>query len=72
MLKFAFYALAACLFLAPILAWAYLTALACAYNTGSTSCGVQLSSFVHPEFLVIVVIPWLLAAGCLYLGRKRR
>ena len=58
--------LAACLFAAPVAAWAYLVALGCAYGTNSSGCGVQLANFLDTEFLIIAALPWLLGAFCLF------
>ena len=72
MLRILLYAAAVCLFAGPIAAWVYLVALGCAYQTGSSDCGFQLSDFWDSEFVVIAAVPWLLAGLCLFFGLKRR
>lgn len=72
MLKIVFYGLAACLLTGPILAWAYLFALACGYRIGSGGCGFQRADFWDVEFLSFAVLPWMLGVFCLFMGLKRR
>ena len=72
MLKILLYVLAACLLAAPVAAWAYLVALGCAHQTGSSGRGVELANFWDAEFLMVAVLPWLLGVVCLIMGLKRR
>ncbi len=65
-MKFLLYLLAAVAFIAPVLFWAYIAAMACAFvtNSNNSTCGVELSDFWDEEFPQIAIVPW--AFGMLF------
>lgn len=64
--------IAAVIFLAPVVVWAYLVSLGCAYNTSATSCGVQFYDYLDIEFLALAAVPWLIAGTCLVIALRMR
>ena len=61
-MKIALAILAVLVFAAPIVVWAGLSSAMCGHAARS-SCGLDVSDFIDDEFLMIAVLPWLLAAA---------
>lgn len=57
-------------FISPLLVWAWLVSLACAYSTSNAPCGVGLADYWDREFLLIAALPWLIGAICLIVRSK--
>lgn len=56
-MKVFLYIIAGFLLIGPLLAWTYLIALGCAYNTGSSSCDIELRDYLDTEFLLLAALP---------------
>ena len=71
-MKILLYLLAAIAFIGPILFWAYLSAMACAFVTNSNNgaCGVELSDFWDEEFLEVALVPWIIGVLFAVLGYR--
>ena len=64
------YVLAAIALVGPILLWAYMVAMACAFVTNASGCGVDLSDFWDDEFLWIAVLPWAIGGAMILAARR--
>lgn len=71
-MKIFLYIIAVILLICPLLAWTYLIALGCAYNTGSSSCDIVLHDYLDTEFLLLAALPWALGLICLYIAIRKR
>lgn len=71
-MKVFLYIIAGFLLIGPLLAWTYLIALGCAYNTGSSSCDIELRDYLDTEFLLLAALPWVLGLICLYAAIRKR
>jgi len=69
-LKTTLYVVAFIAFIIPIVFWVYLMAMACAFVTNSSGCGVSLTGFFDLEFLGIALFPWLVSLSCFVGARK--
>ena len=69
-MRWILYLLAAIAFLGPVLFWIYLSAMACAFVTNSSGCGVDLSDFWDEEFAMIAAVPWALAAVLVWIAQR--
>ena len=70
MMRFFLYVLAGLAFAGPVLFWAYVSAMACAFVTSSTGCSVTISDFWDSEFLAIAALPWMLCVVCILIARR--
>lgn len=64
--------LAAVALIGPIIFWAYVAAMACAFltNSNNSACGVDLSDFLDAEFLEMAVVPWGFAVVCILVANR--
>ncbi len=65
------YGIAALFGLAPILIWAYLAQLGCAYGNGA-NCTVSASDYLSAEFLTLAIVPWAISLICLIIARRNQ
>jgi hypothetical protein len=70
-MKVFLYICAGILLIGPLLAWTWISAMACAF-VNSSSCGVDIGDFINPEFLTLYALPFLLGIVCFYFARKRK
>lgn len=71
MLRILLYILSFIFLLGPVILWALLSAMSCAYVTSGQPCGVRWSSFLDVEFFTLSFVPWLIGALCLYFAMRK-
>lgn len=71
MLRILLYILSFIFLLGPVVLWALLSAMGCAYVTSGQPCGVRLDSFLDMEFFTLSFVPWLIGALCLYFAIRK-
>lgn len=71
MLRIFLYLLSFIFLLGPVVLWALLSAMGCAYVTSGQPCGVRWDSFLDMEFFTLSFVPWLIGALCLYFAMRK-
>jgi hypothetical protein len=64
--------LAIILLIAPIIFWAFVSSLACAFSSVPSGCDVTIDDYLDFEFLTYAIIPWGLSLICFYKAYKRK
>jgi hypothetical protein len=67
--KIFLYICAGIFLIAPLIAWTWMSAMACAF-VNSSNCGVDIGVFINSEFLTLYALPFLLGIVCVYFARK--
>lgn len=70
-MKIFLYICAGIFLIGPLLGWAWISAMACAF-VNSSSCGIDIGDFINEEFLTLYALPFLLGIICFYFARKRK
>ena len=65
------YGIAAFFSLTPLIIWAYLILLGCAYAHGG-NCSISVSDYLDAEFLTLAILPWSISLICLAIARRNR
>tara|TARA_R110002050_G_scaffold55954_8_gene125960 strand:- start:10520 stop:10735 length:216 start_codon:yes stop_codon:yes gene_type:complete len=69
-MKIFLYIVAAITFIGPVIGWAYIVGLACAYKLNSPDCGVRPGDYWDTDFLTLAAIPWLICIVSLVLRSR--
>ncbi|WP_120631398.1 hypothetical protein [Ruegeria sp. EL01] len=64
MLRAFLYLLGGIFLLGPIIIWALMSSMSCAYVTAAQTCSIRWSSFLNPEFYTLSAVPWLIGVVC--------
>ncbi|MCY0148799.1 hypothetical protein OEG84_14100 [Hoeflea sp. G2-23] len=71
-MKIFLYVVAAATFLGPIIGWAYIVGLACAFQPNSPGCSVRLQDYWDVDFLILAALPWIAGTVSLFLASRRQ
>ncbi len=71
MIRFFLYLLSIVFLMGPVIIWALLSSMSCAYVTSGQPCSIRWSSFLDPEFYTLSSLPWLIGVLCLYFAIRK-